>query len=418
VHGDKPDAPPPTAGSGEPVSGLPGPGGDARRAGGGRYYVPQLDGLRFLAFFLVFTHHLPATAPFFEPGTFLHGASATFRVIGSFGVDLFLVLSGFLITTLLVLEHHREGRVSLKDFYLRRTLRIWPLYYFALLLGFLVLPLFGLMQAPIGTAQYSQMVALHLFPFVTFLGNYSIGLLGYPPSWMLGHLWTISLEEQFYLLWPVLFFFLFARGKVLAVTLGLLLVFTVVSRGYFVLSPFPHPFVWTAFLTRLDPFILGSALGILRVAVPADPRWGLPKVAVGVGLVLAVTLAPPYQAQTGHVLWQYLAVAAGFCLILDAAVSGGLVGRALAVRPLVEAGKLCYGLYVYHHIVIGVSEQAVSGLLGPGLQSAWGGWLTWLTQFCIALAATGLLAYVSYHALERPFLRLRLRFSHVPSRPV
>jgi peptidoglycan/LPS O-acetylase OafA/YrhL len=394
------------------------PGGGGGAAATGRYYVPQLDGLRFIAFFLVFIRHLPPTDRYVEGIPVLHGASVTLTALGGFGVDLFLVLSSFLITTLLLLEYRREGRVSLRDFYLRRTLRIWPLYYFALLLGFLVLPGLGLHQAPIGSDAFKALIRDHLVPFMTFLGNYSTGLLGYPLSRALVHMWTISLEEQFYILWPMMFVLLLPHRRLMMGTMAALMVFTVVMRGYFVTAPFHHPVVWTILPTRLDPLVLGAALGVLRVYLPAERRWELLKLAAGIGILVATTLAPPYREQTVHILWQYLAVAAGFCLILDAAVSGGLVGKVLAARPLVAAGKISYGLYVYHFMTTGLARYLVTGEVANMRPIEGGGFLRWALVAGLALVLTLAVAAASYRLLERPFLKLRLRFSHVPSRPV
>ena len=105
-----------------------------------RFYVPQLDGLRFLAFLLVFVHHGPHWDAVFAPHSTGNRIFSFLESYGWCGVDLFLVLSAYLITSLLLIEYQQEHDISLRGFYLRRILRIWPLYYLMTGLGFLLLP--------------------------------------------------------------------------------------------------------------------------------------------------------------------------------------------------------------------------------------------------------------------------------------
>jgi peptidoglycan/LPS O-acetylase OafA/YrhL len=331
------------------------------------------------------------------------------------GVDLFLVLSAYLITRLLLTEHRREGTFSLSDFFVRRILRIWPLYFFALALGFLVLPLLGVLQEPFGSDAYRSMVTRHLIPFLTFTGTFSTAAFGYAPSRAVNLLWTISLEEQFYVLCP---FFLLALLRVdrrrLPWFLVTLLGFTVLMRLYFVISPFAHPWTWTSLPSRLDPFVLGTALAMYRMHTPPDPRRAWAKMLAGVVLLLVVTCFPDITTQGFHTLWQYLAIAVAFCLIVDAAASraSGVGHRLLANGFSVRMGKVSYGLYVYHSIAIGVVQRYLAGHLKGPLVAQWG--MVVLAAFVL----TAVLALASYKLLERPFLKLKTRFTHVKSRPV
>jgi len=383
--------------------------------GAERFYLPQLDGLRFVAFLMVFVHHVPTLGPYLAPGSVGRVLATRAHQFGWMGVDLFLVLSAYLITRLLLMEHRREGTFSLSDFFVRRILRIWPLYFFALLLGFLVFPLFGFLQAPFGSAEYRTMVTHHLIPFLTFLGTFSTAAFNYAPSRALNLLWTISMEEQFYVLCP---FFLLALLRVnrrrLPVFLVVLLCFAVVMRLYFVISPFSHPWTWTSLPARLDPFVLGTALAIYRMNTPAEPGRAWLKVLAGAGLLVLVTCFPNITTQGMHTLWQYLAIAVAFCLILDAAASraSGFGHWLLANGFAVRMGKVSYGLYVYHFIAIGVVQQYLAGHFKGTLPVQWG------TFLLVAFALTAALALTSYEVLERPFLKLKSRFTHVKSRPV
>ena len=356
--------------------------------------------------------HVPTLGPYLAPGSVGAVVATTAHAFGWMGVDLFLVLSAYLITRLLLTEHRREGTFSLSDFFVRRILRIWPLYFFALLLGFLVFPLFGFLQAPFGSDDYRAMVTRHLIPFLTFTGTFSTAAFNYAPSRALSLLWTISLEEQFYVLCP---FFLLALLRVKRSRLPLFLVglltFTVLMRLYFVLAPFAHPWTWTSLPSRLDPFVLGTALAIHRMNTPADPRRAWLKVLGGVGLLVGVTCFPNITTQGIHTLWQYLAIAVAFCLMVDAAASraSGFGHRLLANGFSVRMGKVSYGLYVYHFIAIAVVQQYVAAHLKGALPVQWGLFLL------IAFGITAVTALASYALLEKPFLRLKGRYTHVKS---
>jgi peptidoglycan/LPS O-acetylase OafA/YrhL len=161
-----------------------------------RFYVPELDGLRFLAFFGVFVHHaLSGDATWWAskglpaPAASLVGASMR---AGAYGVDLFFVLSAFLITELLLREFDLSSRVNAKAFLVRRALRIWPLFFFFLALS-AVVDRFVL--------DRPGMSVIYIAAFVGFLGNWACGFWGYPAS-VAAPLWSVSVEEQFYLLWP------------------------------------------------------------------------------------------------------------------------------------------------------------------------------------------------------------------------
>ena len=149
-----------------------------------RFYIPELDVLRFFAFLAVFIMHVCAGL----------GATSIFLSMGRFGVDLFFTLSAFLITELLLREKERCGALNVQAFYVRRILRIWPLY-FAFLAGALALRALG------GVASISP---TYLIAFAFFVGNFAQCWLPSQPSPGIGPLWSVSIEEQFYLTWPVI----------------------------------------------------------------------------------------------------------------------------------------------------------------------------------------------------------------------
>src|SRR5215471_4337780 len=128
---------------------------------GERIYFPELDGLRFIAFLMVFLFHGGLTEGMVRQAIGRTAARAL-RENGGYGVQLFFILSGYLITTLLLREEARYGRVALRAFWIRRILRIWPLYYLLILIGFFVIP--GL-DGQLGTTGHRELLRAHLLPF-------------------------------------------------------------------------------------------------------------------------------------------------------------------------------------------------------------------------------------------------------------
>ena len=378
-------------------------------AAGARFYLPQLDGLRFVAYVLVFFSHCQwapdsvVRIPLLGPGLIL------LHRYGGLGVDLFLVLSAFLITSLLLIEDKTHRRVSLRAFYARRSLRIWPLYYFYLALSFVGVPLaLGIFRTPELQAGLRE----HTAAYALFLGNFSSLWSSHLPPENTGHLWTISLEEQFYMVWPLAFVAFvdhprrLARFLVGMVVVGMSSRFAVVYLGI-------ERAAWTTFFTRLDPFALGALLALHRWYVPRREGWVWLQVGLGSALVGAAAAGPLLKLQTFHIVWQYVAIALGFTLIVDATVDRGS-RRLLPMLhhpAAVWMGKLSFGLYVYHQLCITLGGWLASQL-GLDIQSRPGWVFIVVVPFLIAIAA----AQVSYRLIEAPFLRLKRRFTLVPSR--
>ena len=191
-----------------------------------RFYQPELDGLRFYAFLGVFVFHaLPVDTPFFS-GLHLPLPWLWKAVIqsGAAGVDLFFALSAYLITSLLLRERLVTGGISLRLFYIRRILRIWPLYFLVLALGASVAHASRLSHL----WYYTQSLPwYYIAGYITFLSNWIYAAFGGPQS-ICAPLWTVSIEEQFYLVWPALAKTLRPRGMFIA-AVGALLLTTVIQ---------------------------------------------------------------------------------------------------------------------------------------------------------------------------------------------
>lgn len=369
-----------------------------------RYYRPQLDWLRFIAFLMVFAFHAKPAGPLTiaqtsVPGTMLDYLWKPLAWAGSHGVDIFFVLSAFLITELLLREKAQHGAVHIRSFYVRRILRIWPLYFvFALI----VFPLdFYVFR---GDSLYYAML-------LAFIGNwYNVCWGGFFTS--TGHLWTVSVEEQFYLVWPHLAQFFSVRAfRRLLVNL---LVISALYRFATIYLLWPDASaVYEDTLARMDCFAVG---GLLALAYHRkEPRFGR-----FLGLCLFLVAAAGFwtigmaadETHGASALWSFPLATAGAAAMLVAMLTvpaASVPGR--IARSFGYLGKISYGLYMWH-VPAGFLVAYAFGIAGTNHMK----WpvLTATVGFAVTLIA----AMLSYAMLERPFLRFKQRFTYVASRPL
>ncbi|MDO9377307.1 MAG: acyltransferase [Nocardioidaceae bacterium] len=339
----------------------------------------SLDGLRGVAILLVVGAHAASAA--LDPGG---GGlvSAVDRPLGQLGVTVFFVLSGYLITGILTREQDRTGTVSIRAFYLRRTLRIWPaLYVFLGAMGVLAL---------VGVVAIS---GTEMLAAATYVYNY----VPSADSWWIGHTWSLAVEEQYYLLWP-LALLLLTRRRAAWVAVGVVVLSPALRLGTVLVVPTDLegqvPFY---FHTRADALALGSLLALAPSTFPRAwtflvARARRPSTTVtAVVLLLAhvaasVWLGIPYELAVGYSL-----TAACAAVVLLAATPDGspLVQRALAARPLVLAGLVSFSWYLWQQV-----------FLTP-LNTTWSG------VFPLNVLCSLLLAVLSYRLVEKTFLRLK-----------
>jgi len=364
-----------------------------------RYYRPELDCLRFFAFFAVFTFHSPGgDAAYFSARHIpLAALVASVTSAGRFGVDLFFLLSAYLITELLLREQKLFGRLDLRSFYVRRILRIWPLYFFGLLIGVLLAFLDPRQSFP---AKYAVAFVLMLGNWLPFFGVYVDSVMGL--------LWTVSVEEQFYLLWP--WFMSKARqGRTLLYASGGLLLVAMVSRillvGHARALSSELPLSINT-LARLDPFALGIATGVLMHNADLALGWAARGrfFATGCAIWLIAGHFRFHGLSTGFLVFGYPAVAVGAWFIFRAALGAGI-----APRRLRYLGKISYGLYVFHEFALYCAAKLLGGV--HTLRA-------FIVYWPLGLSLTVLMAALSYRFLESPFLALKERFAHVQSRPI
>ncbi|MCB1487707.1 MAG: acyltransferase [Bauldia sp.] len=344
-------------------------------------YRPSLDGLRFIAFLLVFVHHFPK---------FDNLIMSTIHDNGWIGVEIFFVISAFVLFQLLVAEQDRTGGTNVIHFYLRRLLRLYPL-----MIGF---PIAMALIFPTKPGALGRLVAS-----ASFIDNFATWISGYNFSvWFTAHLWTLSYEFQIYLLIPLAFLMFRTLGtRRFLVVLATVWVICFCARIAFALLEAPHPIIWVTPFLRPESTLLGIGLGI---AVFDRVPNALALVAAAVSG--AAILALPGVGTIGWSTSIIYPVIAIFSLSLAfLALNLRPLRSLLSLRPIVFLGSISFGLYVYHMLASHISRRWLSEFVGAE------------GQFILALALTIILSVASYYGLERPFLKLKHRISAVESKP-
>jgi peptidoglycan/LPS O-acetylase OafA/YrhL len=373
-----------------------------------RVYFPELDGMRFIAFMMVYLFHggVPQGIMARLIGS---RVALALRENGGFGVQLFFILSGYLIATLLLREEARYGRIALRAFWIRRILRIWPLYYLIVAIGFGLIPaLNGHVRSP----GYRDMLRIHLIPFLGFLGNWSMALVSPLPDW-LSILWSVCVEEQFYVIVPLLIA-LFApkyrRPLVAALIAGAIAVRWFCAHRYgsqlmIVFNTFAQ------FDTLLSGVFLALCLG-WDCDRPRLTRW-LRWLQWPLYVLIGWLMSQPHlgNGTPWHRTWDFVWVwLCGLGVVIVAVWGRGWLQAVLSYSRLVWLGKISYGLYMYHEIAMWTRERMFDILPWfPNKEEL----LTIAT-----LALTIGLAAASYYGYERRFLKLKSAWTRVPSRPV
>jgi peptidoglycan/LPS O-acetylase OafA/YrhL len=339
-------------------------------------HFPQLDGLRGSAVLIVVVGHTLV---------FRLGFGNRWTHFALLGVLIFFVLSGFLITGLLCSEERIFNKISLKNFYLRRAFRILPALSVFILIVCLLIRLDLVVDTPWTTVAASAM----------FLKN----IVG--SGITMAHLWSLSLEEQFYLVWPILFSVI-GRRRLLAPTLGLIVGIVVYRTAAINIAPHLHGLGIFELRSdfRMDSILLGCALALLLDRLPAQPnqfaplvRWATHPIWT-VPLLLFWTLycdIPP--------LWSvYLTVQTILvCGLVFSAIAfpDSVLGHVLRRRSICLVGLISYSLYLWQQLFLVTNEPD------------WGV----IRDFPLCLFVAGAAAVLSYFMVERPFLQLKRLFS-------
>lgn len=363
-----------------------------------RYYRPELDVLRFFAFFMVFfSHVVPGDVAFFtEAHIPLRVADLIISMSagGAFGVDLFFTLSSFLITTLLLREKEAYGAIDVTSFYVRRMLRIWPLYFVFLLI---------IAPAMRYIVPDESMSLKYILAFALLAGNWACVVWGYPHS-VSAPLWSVSIEEQFYLSWPLVLRRWVDHMVIVALAL---LVVSSITRIYLIVHGAIHPQIWCNSLARLDPFACGALLAVYtqRKSIALSPGVRIILLCFAFAMLTAVGHYEDFSGTKSLITFPAVTVA---CIALILSTLGiQMTPGTLLVRTFTYLGRISYGLYVFHWMFI--ASLGVPLAHEPFAR---------LSRAVAALIVTIATAAGSYYFLEKPFLQWKEKFARVKSRPV
>ncbi len=375
------------------------------------YYI-ALDGLRAIAVIMVFFQHYGA------------GHALIFGW-GWTGVDIFFVLSGFLITGILYDSQSKVHRY--RDFYIRRTLRIFPLYYFVWAVVVLLAPFahwqwnmrWALWPAYLG--NYARFFFLHQpgdpyrFDKLTF-GAPASAWFGYPLHLYIGHFWSLCVEEQFYLVWPLVVYQVRQRRTLIRICL-VVLILSPIARAVlsWALSPelLRMELFYRSLPTRLDALLMGGLLA-LSLRGPEEVlvrRLRRPLLVVSGVLFVALyfvstkVLFLPLEGSASNWIGVFgftVIDAFAAAVILECIHPGSLLGTCLSWKPLRAMGIISYGFYVYHDLLHDFYSEFAHRISSK---------YAYPLNLLIAFATTLLIAALSYRLLEKPLLKLKDRFT-------
>lgn len=358
--------------------------------------LPSLDGWRAASIILVLGAHSKAIHGF------PHELHRTFKWLfdGDLGVRCFFVISGFIITWLLLRERNATGKISLGNFYARRALRILPVYWAFLLTV-------GVLSA---VTAYHQSLA-NWIANLTFTTNFAAS------NWTTGHLWSLAIEEQFYLVWPITLIWVgdrITRPRTMVHILAVPFLVAPISRflghEYDQVTVTNPLYLWSSFFNYFDSLACGCiAAGLIANGQTRD--WFRAQ-RIKLMLASALLVGVPYVLSKTHILFSGLAVplgptaqAVGLAALIALSVIDGdrLWWRPLNWRAVRTIGVLSYSLYIWQMLFC-TSPQVY------GIEPKW--WLVWPSW----LVAVFAVAAVSYYGLELPLMRLRARFRRLPHR--
>lgn len=343
-----------------------------------RYFI-HLDTVRCYAVFMVVFAHI------FQIWTWKDATESLFP-LGQTGVVLFFVLSGFLITYILLKEpQHKPIAQSFKQFYIRRSLRIFPIYYLFLAICYIA----NISNVnDYGFALWFYLGNYYIFNHNSWIGEYS-------------HLWTLAVEEQFYLLWPFLVLFLRTRTKALLILFVSVIALASLARFYLLSNGFSYTQAKVFPLANVDFFALGALIALGNIYCQQTVRSsGYPLVVTG--LILYYGSYYVFEKMIFYMIGQLSIGLVATGVIIVALFSQAKEGI-LHNRMTVHIGKISYGIYLYHNTIVAHYAE-IAGYFGIDAGNSY------YMKIVISVLFTLIIAELSFWCIEKPCLRIKELF--------
>lgn len=370
-----------------------------------RPHFKNLDALRFLAAFAVFTFHFFSDLKSFIPiseNNLLYKGITLFTSKGLLGVNFFFVLSGFLITYLILFELKHENKFNLKHFLIRRTLRIWPLYFIIICIGFFLFPLL-FNEYSTSHQAINYVLFLANFDEIWYGANDSINFLTSP--------WSVAVEEQFYLIWG---FLLLGLSKLKKFNLLTLISFLLgVSLVFRFLNFEDTRVIYYHTLAVMPDILVGSLLAFAYIKksnwLVKLKHWSTLKIGLTYCVSFSLILLKNKLFQGHFIIMERYVFSLFFAFILaDQMYLKHSFFKLGSIRIFNHLGKISYGLYMYHLVVLFVLQPLMTLLINDFK-------INYTTVIIIyfvgSILGTYLISLFSYHVIEKPFLTLKKRFS-------
>lgn len=369
-----------------------------------KVYFENLDGLRFLSFLSVFFFHSFYTENEHVKKTWLYGfIEKDIFGNGILGVNFFFVLSGFLITYLLIEEKKLKGQIHLKYFWLRRILRIWPLFYLCVFIGFFGFPM---LKAALGQVTNES---ANIGTYLLFVNNFDVLRNGFPDASILGVLWSVAIEEQFYLVWPIILF-------VIPVKRYWIVFLVVIAGSLFFRGFYPSPMLYEYHTLSCMGDLAFGAFGawlilqydFVRKVIENWSKWTIGIIyTTFIGFFL-------FKDEVIHVVPTFGVIERTFIaliilgIILEQNYAKNSFFKLSKFKFISWLGKISYGLYCLHFIGILIATT-LTKKLGMNTQL----WHVLILETGLALAISISISYISYRFFEMPFLKLKERFAYI-----
>ncbi len=380
-----------------------------------KVFFPSLNGLRFIAAFVVIIHHLEQIKLFFGLPSLFHKWHFI-KIVGELGVTLFFTLSGFLITYLLLVEKERFGTVFVKAFYIRRVLRIWPLYYLIIILGLFVLPHISFFNIPVYTEGVHYKFGTKVFFYAILFPNIVYNLYDYMPY--IAQSWSIGIEEQFYLIWPWMVKW---SRRYLVVLISIVCSIILITNILYLFADHSTDISQAPIKTKVITFVFKffSLLRISCMAIggigayflynfnmtilrPLFLPWTQIMTLVSVLSMMLFGVEVPFVHHEFYALFFII-------LILNLAANPKSLFN-LEYKWLDYLGKISYSIYMWHGIAIMFGLHAAR-YFNPNLDDWWSNTVYYFMTFALTL----MMSAASYEWFEMQFLRFKHLFAKVQS---